>query len=93
MEWEREPSKIKPFPEQAMISRQNGAMDYPGVDSGCDPELTFMPCGQGAGMINEIKPVAEVMADLLRETGETLRRSQELLAERSGGQYSPSAPR
>ena len=93
MEWEREPSKIKPFPEQAMISRRNGAMDYAGVDSGCDPELTFMPCGQGAGMINEVKPVAEVMAELLRETEEALRRSQDLLADRAGGQYSAAPPR
>src|SRR6266403_1250646 len=31
-EWERDPSKIKPFPQQAMISRQNGVMDYTGAD-------------------------------------------------------------
>ena len=68
-------------------------MDYAGIDSGADPELTFMPCGQGAGMINEVKPVAEVMADLLGETEEALRRSQDLLADRAGGQYSATPPR
>lgn len=88
MQWERDPSAIKPFPEQAAISRRNGAMDYAGIKSDADPELTFMPCGQGAGLINEIKPVAQVMQELMSETEEALRRSQDLLAGRAGGSYS-----
>ena len=41
-----------------------------------DPNRTFMPTGQGAGLIHEIKPAAEVFADLMRETEEALRRAQ-----------------
>jgi len=42
-----------------------------------------MPTGQGAGLIESIKPAAEVFADLLRETEERLRGAQALLAEGS----------
>jgi NAD(P)H-dependent flavin oxidoreductase YrpB (nitropropane dioxygenase family) len=48
-----------------------------------DPDRTFMPTGQGAGLIESIKPAAEVFADLLRETEERLRGAQALLAEGS----------
>jgi len=33
-----------------------------------------MPVGQIVGRMNEVRPVAEVMADLVRETDETLAR-------------------
>ncbi|HEY6419529.1 MAG TPA: nitronate monooxygenase [Candidatus Binataceae bacterium] len=80
VEWERDPSKIKPFPQQGMISRQNGVMDYSGRGGhDADPDRTFMPTGQGAGLIREIKPAAEVFTDLLRETEAALRGAQALL--------------
>jgi enoyl-[acyl-carrier protein] reductase II len=79
MEWEKDPAKIKPFPEQAMISQRNGVMNYTGVRGDVDPERTFMPTGQGAGLIREIKPAAEVFADLLRETEAALNKAQQLI--------------
>jgi NAD(P)H-dependent flavin oxidoreductase YrpB (nitropropane dioxygenase family) len=39
-----------------------------------DPEVIPMPAGQIVGRLNEIRPVADVMADLVSETEETLRR-------------------
>jgi hypothetical protein len=39
-----------------------------------------MPTGQGAGLIHEIKPAAEVFADLLRETEAALRKAQQLMS-------------
>ena len=93
-EWEKDPSKIKPFPQQAMISRQNGVMDYTGVDgSHADPDRTFMPTGQGAGLINDIRPAADVFADLVREAEATLRNSPVLLAETSRSPLSAAQPR
>src|ERR1700756_5378435 len=81
IEWERDPSKIKPFPQQAMVSRQNGVMDYTGAGgSDADPDRTFMPTGQGAGLIHEIKPAAQVFADLLRETEAALQKAQQLMS-------------
>ncbi len=92
LEWERDPSKIKPFPQQAMISRQNGVMDYTGENgTDADPERTFMPCGQGAGLIKEIKPAAEVFADLLRETEAALKRAGALASGRAKERHSAAA--
>jgi enoyl-[acyl-carrier protein] reductase II len=83
-EWEKDPAKIKPFPQQGMISRQNGVMNFAGIGGAhADPERTFMPTGQGAGLIHEIKPASEVFVDLIREAEATIRRSQLLLGETS----------
>ncbi|MGH8012095.1 MAG: NAD(P)H-dependent flavin oxidoreductase [Candidatus Binataceae bacterium] len=81
MEWEREPEKIKPFPEQANISTRNGVMNYTGLRGDFDSRRGFMPAGQGAGLINELKPAAEVFANLLRETEAALKRAQPLLSD------------
>jgi enoyl-[acyl-carrier protein] reductase II len=66
-EWEKKSDEIQPFPQQAMTSVQNQVMDYPGVTESFDVERTFMPAGQGAGMIREIKPAADVVRDIVRE--------------------------
>jgi enoyl-[acyl-carrier protein] reductase II len=92
-EWERNPSEIESFQAQVKISRQNGVMDYGGLDGGTDPNRTFMPAGQGAGLIREIKPATEVFSDLLNETETALRRAQGLFQKRSSGQSSSTALR
>jgi enoyl-[acyl-carrier protein] reductase II len=66
-EWETRPGEIQKFPMQAMTSMQNQAMDYPGLGESFDPAKTFMPAGQGVGMIHEIKPAAEIVRDIVRE--------------------------
>jgi enoyl-[acyl-carrier protein] reductase II len=82
LEWERDPSKIQPFPIQAQISQRNGVMGFAGLGGeDADPNRTFMPTGQSAGLIREIKPAAEVFADLIRETEAALRAAQSLLAD------------
>ncbi|WP_086667850.1 NAD(P)H-dependent flavin oxidoreductase [Lentzea kentuckyensis] len=43
-----------------------------------DPSVVSMPVGQVVGRMNEVRPVAEVMADLLREFGETVDRLTKL---------------
>ena len=87
LEWEREPAKIKAFPEQVRVSYRNGVMGFSGrAGETADPDRTFMPAGQGAGLIDSIKPAAEVFANLLRETEQTLRGMQSLLA---GGSQPP----
>jgi enoyl-[acyl-carrier protein] reductase II len=66
-QWERTPDQIKPFPMQVMYSMQAGVMDYMGMAGGADPDRSFMPAGQGMGMIRQIKPAAEVVGDIVRE--------------------------
>jgi enoyl-[acyl-carrier protein] reductase II len=93
LEWERDPSRIKPFPQQSMISREQGVMNYTGLDgSEADPERTFMPCGQGAGLINSIKPAAEVFADLVREAEASLARAAALASGSARERESAVAP-
>jgi NAD(P)H-dependent flavin oxidoreductase YrpB (nitropropane dioxygenase family) len=43
------------------------------IESG-DPEVVPMPAGQIVGRLNEVRPVADVVADLVREAEQTLRR-------------------
>jgi enoyl-[acyl-carrier protein] reductase II len=66
-EWETRPGEIQAFPMQAVTSVQNQVMDYPGLTESFDAKRTFMPAGQGAGLINEIKPAADVVHDIIRE--------------------------
>lgn len=71
-DWERRTSEIQPFPMQAMYSFQQGVMDYMGIAGGADAARSFMPAGQGMGLIRTIKPAAEVLADIVREAEEVL---------------------
>lgn len=64
-EWEREPQRIRPFPEQAVISVQNRVMNFHLPDA--DRDRSCMPAGQGLGMIREIKPAARVVAEVMAE--------------------------
>lgn len=72
--WEARREEIQPFPAQVGVSIQAGVMDYMGVGRGTDPERTFLPAGQGMGLIREIKPAGEVLRDIIREAEEVLAR-------------------
>ncbi len=66
-EWEKKLDLLQPFPAQAGLSMREGVMDYMGVTPRFDPDRTFMPVGQGAGLVHEIKPAAEILRDIVRE--------------------------
>jgi len=72
--WERRADEIQPFPMQVVHSAREGVMDYMGNRGDADPDRFFMPAGQGMGLIHEIKPAAEVMADIIREANAVLHR-------------------
>ena len=61
------------------------------IESG-DPEVVPMPAGQIVGRLNEVRPVADVVADLVREAEETLRRLGRPHCRRRGGRP-PEPPR
>lgn len=71
--WEQRRDDIQPFPLQAMHSVQERVMDYMGIGDTFDASRTFMPAGQGAGMVREIKPAGEVIRDIIREAEEVIR--------------------
>jgi enoyl-[acyl-carrier protein] reductase II len=62
---ESEPAKMRPFPEQLMISTQRNVMAYWNPDA--DPEASCFPAGQGVGSIREIRPAAEIVRDIVSE--------------------------
>ena len=66
-EWEAKIDQLQPFPQQAIGSVQEGVMDYMGLSDRFDPKRTFLPAGQGAGLINEVKPAAEIFEEIVRE--------------------------
>lgn len=65
--WEHKADQIQPFPMQVGVSVQEGVMDYMGIGRGADPDRSFMPAGQGMGLIRQIKPAGDVLADIVRE--------------------------
>ena len=71
-EWERHADQIQAFPAQIIHSMQEGVMDYMGVAGGADPERSFMPAGQGMGMIRAVKPAAEVFVEIVQEAERVL---------------------
>ncbi len=84
-EWEAKAEEIQPFPFQASISAQEGVMDYMGLGDRFDPNRMFLPAGQSAGLIHEIKPAAQIFQDIVREAEETIRElSQTPAAAREG---------
>jgi enoyl-[acyl-carrier protein] reductase II len=64
-EHEAEPSKMRPFPEQLMISSQRNVMAYWQAEA--DPEVTCFPAGQGVGGFRAIKPAAEVLREIVAQ--------------------------
>ncbi len=71
-EWEQKPDQIQPFPMQAGISIQNRVMDYMGVGDTFDATRTFLPAGQSAGLVHEIKPAGQIVRDIIEEAQQVI---------------------
>ena len=69
-EWETDPSRIQPFPEQLVLSSQRNVMAY--FAEHADPERTCFPAGQGVGAIAAIKPAGEVLQDIVAQARRVL---------------------
>jgi len=68
---ESDPKKMRPFPEQLMISSQRNVMAYWNQEA--DPERTCFPAGQGVGSFHQIKPAAEVLEEIVAQAESVLR--------------------
>jgi enoyl-[acyl-carrier protein] reductase II len=64
-DWEANPSRIRRFPDQLVLSSERRVMSY--FDPHADPARTCFPAGQGVGAIHAVTPAAEVFAKILRE--------------------------
>ena len=57
---------------QAGISIQNRVMDYMGVGDTFDATRTFLPAGQSAGLVHEIKPAGQIVRDIIEEAQQVI---------------------
>jgi len=48
-------------------------MDYMGVGDSFDANRTFLPAGQSAGLVHEIKPAGEILRDIVTEAEAVIR--------------------
>src|SRR5438876_854901 len=69
-EHEADPSRIRPFPEQLMISAQRRVMAY--WEAEADPERTCFPAGQGVGAFREIKPAGGLLHEIVAQAERVL---------------------
>jgi enoyl-[acyl-carrier protein] reductase II len=70
-EHEADPRKIRPFPEQLMISTQRNVMAYWQPEA--DPQRMCFPAGQGVGAFREIKPAGDLLRDIVAHAERVLR--------------------
>jgi enoyl-[acyl-carrier protein] reductase II len=65
-DWERRASDIQPFPQQAVISVQNGVLGgIGGQIAGLDADRSCFAMGQSAGGVRAVLPAAEIVAKIM----------------------------
>jgi NAD(P)H-dependent flavin oxidoreductase YrpB (nitropropane dioxygenase family) len=50
-------------------------MDYMGVGDTFDATRTFLPAGQSAGLVREIKPAGQIVRDIVEEAQQVIESS------------------
>ena len=68
--WLGREGEIKPFPDQMEVSREADVLDLLGTSD--DPDRGCLPTGQACGLVDDVKPAAEIMADMVAEATEIL---------------------
>jgi enoyl-[acyl-carrier protein] reductase II len=78
-DWERRPNEIQRFPEQMLHSAREGVLLFAtGESDRFDASRACMPCGQGAGAINDIPTCAEIIDRVMRDASATIERLSQL---------------
>jgi len=74
-QFEDDPSSLKPFPQQALQSMEDGVNHLgAGPDTQVDIEREFLPAGQGVGGIDELVPAGELVRRFVAEAEEAIDR-------------------
>jgi enoyl-[acyl-carrier protein] reductase II len=74
-DWERRPDEIQRFPDQMMHSAREGVLLFAtGESDTFDTTQACMPCGQGAGGIDDIPTCAEIVDRVMRDARATIER-------------------
>ena len=81
LDWESRPDEIQPFPMQAIHSTQTGVIGGIGGitdESKLNPDASCFAMGQSAGGVHEVKPVADIVADIMRDAEAAIARTASL---------------
>lgn len=74
-DWERRPDEIQRFPEQMFASSKSGVMAaLGGATEGIDQDRHCMPCGQGAGAIEDILSCKQIVDQTIAEARAVIER-------------------
>jgi enoyl-[acyl-carrier protein] reductase II len=77
--FDQHPDELKPFPQQAIQSMQDGANHLGATpDTEVDVTREFFPAGQGVGAINELVPAGDLVRQFVREAEEIIERLTKL---------------
>ena len=73
--YDKSPSELQPFPQQAVASMQAG-VNHLGYPSGTEVDTAreFYPAGQGVGSINDLVPAGELVRRIVAEAAAVLTR-------------------
>ncbi len=74
--YERDPTLLRPFPEQLFVALGDGTFHLGGDERtpGVDPHREVYPAGQSVGAIREVVPAADVVRAMVRDAHDTLTR-------------------
>jgi enoyl-[acyl-carrier protein] reductase II len=74
-DWESRPQDILPFPQQAIMTSQAGAMGgIGGQIDGLDPDRSCFAMGQSAGGIRSVETCAQIVTRVMVEAEQSIRR-------------------
>ncbi len=79
--FEQHPEELKPFPQQAIFSSQEG-VNHLGFPSGTEVDVTkeFMPAGQGVGGFDSLVPAGELVRSMVAEAERVIERVAQVAA-------------
>lgn len=79
--FERSGAEALPFPGQFVKALEDGANHLGGDENtpGVDPDLEFMPAGQGVGAIEDLIPAADLVAEIVADAEQRLTRGAALV--------------
>jgi enoyl-[acyl-carrier protein] reductase II len=81
LDWEKRPEDIKPFPFQAMLSHQTDVIGGIGGvtdEARLSMDKSCFAMGQSAGGVHAVKPVAAIVADIMRDAEASIDRMARL---------------
>jgi enoyl-[acyl-carrier protein] reductase II len=79
--FEQHPEELKPFPQQAIFSSQEG-VNHLGFPSGTEVDVTkeFMPAGQGVGGFDSLVPAGDLVRSMVAEAERVIERIAQVAA-------------